>query len=146
MSVQVCFHVHVSLCMGRAAIAPARINASCEELVSMEGSVPPAARVWSRSGLAKYTAAGSLVSAADNSKQHKNVGAAPPPSFPLFVGLARPTTLQGLHPSNKLRAALGPREHTCACVHHRYVFWGACVGKVWAAASCPAWLWLFPQL
>lgn len=56
-----------------------RTDSSCEELVSMGGSVPPTARVWSHSGLAKYTAAGSLILAADISKQHKNVGAALPP-------------------------------------------------------------------
>lgn len=57
MSVRVCLQMHVLLCVRRVVIAPVRADSSSEELVSTEGSVPPTARVWSRSGLAKYTAA-----------------------------------------------------------------------------------------
>lgn len=132
--VWVCPHMHVLLCM-RAVIAPVRADSSCEELVSIVGSVPPTGRVWSHSGLAKYTAAGSLISAADISKQHKNVGAVPPLSLLLPLcgtGLAWPTSLHGQHPGNECRAALGPRGNTHSSVHHMYspvAFWGACVGR-----------------
>jgi len=82
--------MHVLLCM-RAVIAPVRADSSCEELVSIMGSVPPTGHVWSHSGLAKYPAAGSLISAADISKQHKNVGAvSPSPYFSPFVEQAWP--------------------------------------------------------
>lgn len=139
-SVRVCLHMHVLLYIRRVVIAPVRTNSSCEELVSMEGSVLPAARVWSHSGLAKYTAAGSLISAADISKQHKNVGAVPSSFFlPLHgTGLAWLTSLHAQRPGTS--AALGPRGNTLVCAYMciHVAFWDTCVGR------CGLWLlvWL----
>lgn len=86
VSVQVCFHMHVFLCTRRVVIVPVRTDSSCEELPARRGAFRPTAHVWSHSDLAEYTAAGSLISAADISKQQKNVGAVPllpsPPSLP----------------------------------------------------------------
>lgn len=65
-------------------IVPVRTASSCEELPAWRGAFRPTARVWSHSDLAEYTAARSLISAADISKQHKNVGAVPPPYFSSF--------------------------------------------------------------
>lgn len=142
--VWVCPHMNVLLCM-RAVIAPVRADSSCEELVSIVGSVPPTGRVWSHSGLAKYTAAGSLISAADISKQHKNVGAVPPsPYFSPFVEQAWPGQA-----NKSARAASRERvqsssgstwKHTLECAPHVLTrgFLGCMCGKVWAVASGPA--------
>lgn len=136
-SVRVCLHMHVLLCIRRVVIAPVRTNSSCEELVSMEGSVLPAARVWSHSGLAKYTAAGSLISAADISKQHKNVGAVPPlllspPSW------NRPGPVnKSARAASRNKCSSGPTwKHTRVCIHvHTRGFLGYVCGKVWSVAS-----------
>lgn len=138
-----CLHMHALLCIRRVVIAPGRTDSSCEELVSKEGSVPPTAHVWSRSGLAKYTAAQSLISAADISKQHKNVGAVPPSLLlPLHgTGLAWPTSLHAQCPGNKCRVALGPcGTHTLVCAPHILTrdFLGCLCGKLWVVVSRPA--------
>lgn len=141
VGVQVCLHMHVLLCIRRVVIAPVRTNSSCEELVSMEGSVPPTARVWSHSGLAKYTAAGSLISAADISKQHKNVGAIPSP-LPSPPSCNRPgLTNKSAHAASREQVQLWAHveTHTHVCIHVLTSgFLGYMCGKVWAVASGPA--------
>lgn len=118
VGVQVYLHMHVLLCIRRVVIAPVRTNSNCEELVSMEGSVPPTAHVWSHSGLAKYTAARSLISAADISKQHKNVGAVPSPhSLSPFMQQAWPGQQVCTRSVQGASAALGPCRNTHSCVH-----------------------------
>lgn len=141
--VWVCPHMHVLLCM-RAVIAPVRADSSCEELVSIVGSVPPTGRVWSHSGLAKYTAAGSLISAADISKQHKNVGAVPLPlltSPPLWnrPGLANKSARAASR--EQVQSSSGSTwKHTLECAPYVLTsgFLGCVCGKVWAVASGPA--------
>lgn len=137
-SVRVHLHMHVLLCIRRVVIAPVRTNSSCEELVSMEGSVPPIARVWSHSGLAKYTAAGSLISAADISKQHKNVGAVLPlPSPPSWNRPSLVNKSARAASKEQVQNSSGPTwKHTfvCAYMYLQVAFWDTCVGR------CGLWL------
>lgn len=133
-----CLHMHALLCIRRVVIAPGRTDSSCEELVSKEGSVPPTAHVWSRSGLAKYTAAQSLISAADISKQHKNVGAVPPlltspPSWNR-PGLASKSARAVSR--EQVQSSSGPMWNTHTRVCTTYTYKRLSGVPVWEAVGC----------